>query len=163
MINSYNPEAWRELFMMLGGSVAALTGLLFVATSIHINNIRKTPHWRIRAFGNTFALISLLIEASLVLMPQNRVLLGAELIVTNLLVLFFIPVRIFVHLSRLDAKIPTVRLVSGMAAWALGAAGGAGLIVEIGGGMYLVVIAYLCLIWICILNAWSLMTATYKT
>jgi hypothetical protein len=159
MTSAYNPEAWHELFIMLGGSLAALTGLLFVAISIQISKIKKAPHWQIRAFGNIFALIGLLIEASLVLMPQNRVTLGTEIVIANLFLLFFIPVRLFVHLSRLDAKMPTRRLISGMIAWVLGAVGGAGLIAEIGGGMYLVTISCLCLIWICILNAWSLMTA----
>jgi len=162
MTNAYHPEAWRELFVMLGGSVAALTGLLFVATSIHIGYFKKAPHWELRAFVNTFVLIGLLIEASLVLAPQPRVALGAELIAVNLFLLVFLPVRLFVHLSRLKAKMPTARLVAGMAAWTLGAGGGASLIAEAGGGMYLVTLSCLGLIWICILNAWSLMTATYR-
>jgi hypothetical protein len=107
-------------------------------------------------------LIGLLIEASLVLAPQPRVALGAELIAVNLFLLVFLPVRLFVHLSRLKAKMPTARLVAGMAAWTLGAGGGASLIAEAGGGMYLVTLSCLGLIWICILNAWSLMTATYR-
>ncbi len=61
--------AWRELCLMLGGSLAAVAGLLFVAMSIQLAVIREAPHWRSRAFGNTFALIGLLIEAALVLAP----------------------------------------------------------------------------------------------
>lgn len=34
MTSAYSPEAWHELYIMLGGSLAALAGLLFVAMSI---------------------------------------------------------------------------------------------------------------------------------
>lgn len=157
-MNAYNPEAWHELFVMLGGSIAALTGLLFVAISIRIDHIRKAPHWRIRAFGNTFALTGLLIEASFVLMPQGRVLLGMEILIANLVLLFLVPVRAFVYLSRLGTHMPTFRLICGIVAWSLGAIGGASLIAEIGGGMYLVTFSCLGIIWLAILNAWSFMT-----
>jgi hypothetical protein len=49
MNQAYHIEAWREFYVMLGGSLAALTGLLFVATSLHIGELAKVPHWRIRA------------------------------------------------------------------------------------------------------------------
>ena len=32
-------EAWRDLYVMLGTSAAALIGLLFVATSLHLTEI----------------------------------------------------------------------------------------------------------------------------
>src|SRR5262245_31808756 len=158
MTNAYNPEAWHEVYMMLGGALAALAGLLFVAISVRIDVIGKAPHWRVRAFGITFALIGLLIISTLVMLPQERVMLGIELIIANLFLLFFSPVRTFVHLSRLDRKIPRHRLISGMISWALGALGGASLITGIGGGMYLVTISCLSLIWISVLNAWSFIT-----
>jgi hypothetical protein len=53
MDHAYNPEAWKEFYIMLGGSIAALTGLLFVATSLHVDEIGKRPHFTVRAFGNT--------------------------------------------------------------------------------------------------------------
>jgi hypothetical protein len=33
------PEVWKDFYLMLGGSIAALTGLLFVATSLHVVEI----------------------------------------------------------------------------------------------------------------------------
>ncbi|HEY0223228.1 MAG TPA: hypothetical protein VGC38_01800 [Pseudolabrys sp.] len=141
-----------------GRSLAALTGLLFVAISIRIDEIRQMPHWRIRAFGNTFALIGLLIEASVMLVPQSHIFMGAEIVAINLFLLLYVPVRAFVHLSRLDVKMPTLRLLCGMIAWIAGGLGGASLIAETGGGLYLVTASCLSLIWICTLNAWSFMT-----
>jgi hypothetical protein len=139
MTNAYNPETWHDFFVMLGGSVAALTGLLYVATSIHIDDIAKIPHWRLRAFGNILALIGLLTEASIVLIPQEHLTLGVELLIGNLFFLLFIPIRLFIRLYRLKANMPTLRLVAGMVAWIVGMLGGASLIVEAGPGMYLVV------------------------
>ena len=37
MENAYHPEAWHELYVTMGGALAALTGLLFVATSLHVD------------------------------------------------------------------------------------------------------------------------------
>jgi modulator of FtsH protease len=158
MTNAYDAEAWHELYLMLGGSLAALAGLLFVAISIQIGIIGEESHWRTRAYGNTFALVGLLIEAAFVLMPQDRVWLGAEVAAANLFLFFFVPVRAFIHLSRLGADIPKLRLVAGMIAWLVGAFAGASLIAGAGGGMYLLTASCLGLIWLCVLNAWSFMT-----
>ena len=91
MLNAYHPEAWHELFVVLGGAIAALTGLLFVATSLHVERIREAAHWRRRAFTNTFALVGALIESMLVLFPQpaswladpNLIALNAALFVSD--------------------------------------------------------------------------------
>jgi hypothetical protein len=165
MTNAYNPEVWREVYLMLGGALAALAGLLFVAISVRIDVIGKAAHWRVRAFGITFALIGLLIISTLVMLPQSTVLLGAELIVANLFLLLFVPVRTWVMLGRLNTKepAPTMRLLSGILAWIVGALGGASLIAETGGGMYLVTASCLTLIWIGVLNAWSFITVEGTT
>jgi hypothetical protein len=66
---AFNAELWKDFYVMLGGSLAALTGLLFVATSLHLDEVGKRPHFRVRAFGNTFSLVGHLINAGLVLAP----------------------------------------------------------------------------------------------
>lgn len=158
MGTAYEPEAWREVYLMLGGAVAALAGLLFVALSIKIDLIRDAAPWRTRAFGNVFTFVGLLIEATLIMMPQPLEVLAVELIVLNAFLLFFVPVRAIVDLHREHATIPTLRMTSGISAWALAGLGGASLLVGAGGGMYLVIIGYLSLIWIGVLNAWSFIT-----
>jgi len=57
--------------------------------------------------------------------------------------------------------LPPLRLFFGTAAWLVGAAGGAGLIVHAGGGMILVTLSCLILIWVCVWNAWSLLIANF--
>jgi modulator of FtsH protease len=157
-MDAYEPEKWHETFLMLGSSMAVLSGLLFVAVSIQVAAIARMPHWRVRAFNNVFAFIGLFVEATCVLVPQGRVALGIELILVNLFLLYFVPVRGLIDLSRLGGTLPKLRLVSGMVAWALGALGGLSLIVEVGGGLYLVTVSSLALVWLAILNGWSVMT-----
>ena len=43
------PESWRDLYLMLGTSSAALVGLLFVATSLHLAEIANEDIYRLRS------------------------------------------------------------------------------------------------------------------
>lgn len=162
MSAAYHPEAWHELYVTLGGALAALTGLLFVATSLHVEKIATTPHWARRAFTNTFSLIGALIESLLVLLPQPVHWLGYELIVLNLGLLVFLMTPLIRSWIVNVAGMPPLRLFVGTFAWLLGAGGGAGLIFNTGGGMFLVTASCILLIWVCVWNAWSLLIANYR-
>lgn len=162
MSNAYHPEAWHELYVTLAGALAALTGLLFVATSLHVEKIANTPHWARRAFTNTFALIGALIESLLVLVPQPVQWLGYELIVLNFGLLVFLMAPLIRSWVVNVAGLPPLRLFAGTIAWLLGAGGGAGLIFHTGGGMFLVTASCIVLIWVCVWNAWSLLIANYR-
>ena len=161
MPNAYHPEAWHELYVTLGGALATLTGLLFVATSLHVDKVAQTPHWARRAFTNTFSLIIALIESLLVLAPQPAEWLGYELIALNLFALVVLMLPLIRSWLTSVKGLPPLRLFFGTAAWLVGAAGGAGLIVHAGGGMILVTLSCLILIWICVWNAWSLLIANF--
>jgi len=162
MINAYRPESWHDFYVMFGGSLAALTGLLFVATSMHIAEFSRVQHWRIRAFSNTFALIGQLIQSAIILIPQPIVWLGAELAALNLFMLFFISVRLYLVWRKANAKLPPFRMILGAVAWVLNMLGGLSLIAEAGGGLYLNAAGGLIVIWVCMWNAWSLLLANYQ-
>jgi hypothetical protein len=53
MGKAYQPELWRDLYVMLGTSSAALIGLLFIVTSLHLNEIANNPVLRRRANHRT--------------------------------------------------------------------------------------------------------------
>ena len=89
---------------MLGTSSAALIGLLFVATSLHLAEIANEEIFRLRAQCTTLILLSTLMQGTAVLMPQSMKILGFELLVINLLGLSF-PVTL---LSK-AVKIPGAR------------------------------------------------------
>src|SRR5262245_54766871 len=82
-------DAWRDLYVMLGTSAAALIGLLFIATSIHLSEVVSNPGFRVRSYNQTLYLLTLLVEAVLILVPQPVPFLGAELMVLNLVGLWF--------------------------------------------------------------------------
>jgi hypothetical protein len=158
---AYHPEAWNELYVMLGGSIAALTGLLFVATSLHVAEIGKTPHFRVRVFGNTFTLVGHLINSALVLTPQPVVWLGIELTLFNIFLFFVVQVRFQIAWARAHAEVQLLRSGLGGLGALLSILGGVSLIVQFGGGLYLSALGTLILIWVVVWNAFSMMIASY--
>ena len=77
-------DAWHDLYVMLGTSSAALIGLLFIATSIHLGEVVSNPGFRVRSYNQTLYLLTLLVEAVLILVPQPVPFLGVELMALNL-------------------------------------------------------------------------------
>jgi hypothetical protein len=59
MEDAHLPELWRDLYVMLGTSSAALIGLLFVVTSLHLDDVVKNPVFRVRAYNGTLYLLIL--------------------------------------------------------------------------------------------------------
>ena len=161
MERAYDPVAWHEVFVMLGGAAAALAGLLFVAASLHSDFLMRATHWRLRVFNNTLVITAMVIEAALILIPQDELILGWQLIVFNLFLLF-LPVRFLVYLMRNETEIRTLRAMYSIAAILMGLWGGISLILRFGGGMYFVLASMLLVIWLVILNAFSLMTVSHQ-
>src|SRR5262245_24502763 len=77
-------HAWHDLYVMLGTSSATLIGLLFLAASLHLGEIVSNPAFRVRAYNGTRYLLTLLVEAVLILAPLPVPLLGAGLCALNL-------------------------------------------------------------------------------
>jgi len=82
--SAHLPESWHDLYLMLETSSAALIGLLFVATSLHLAEIATEEIYRLRAQYTTLLLLITLLEATAVLTPQLFRILGIECLVINL-------------------------------------------------------------------------------
>jgi hypothetical protein len=155
-------DAWRDLYVMLGTSSAALIGLLFIATSIHLGEVVSNPGFRVRSYNQTLYLLTLLVEAVLILVPQPVPFLGTELLVLNLVGLWF-PISTsytFIYKHRDNShrggmKMSRAILLS--AAYLLGIVGGIALIQGSRWGMYIVTISYTTLLVTVVLGAWSTM------
>ena len=158
MENAYRPEAWHDLYVMLGGSSAALAGLLFVAMSIHLDEVLKVPLLRAFARNNTIAMIVLVVRAAAILVPQNHVLLALELVVIDA----FGAVMASTVLIREGPRRRKLRAAAVLLSNALGAAGAGSLVAETGGGMYVITAAYLIFFCLVISSAWALMTGVYQ-
>jgi hypothetical protein len=155
-------EAWRDLYVMLGSSSAALIGLLFVATSLHLKEIVNNSGYRTRSRNLTFHLVAMLVQAAAILTPQPLAALGAELIVINLCGLW-LPLS-FVYTTHLRDRsaakrsgLSIYRALTYVAGYSLGIGGGAALIGRSNWGMFPVTLAYVTFLVAVIWNAWLLM------
>ena len=161
MENAYQPELWRDMFVVLGSSAAALIGLLFIATSLHINEIVSNPILHRRAFNNTCYLLIILVEALLFLIPQPMPFLGAELICANLfglrLLLSFISNLFRDKKGYRHAGGAIHRGIIFVVSFLVGITGGATLIGHINWGIYLVAASAIALIVMVVFGAWSIM------
>lgn len=72
---------WHDYFMTVGAGAAALTGLVFVAMTLHLDDITKDPVHRHRARTILTGLTAVFIRCALVLMGgQNNQAIAIELI-----------------------------------------------------------------------------------
>jgi len=162
MANGYQLELWRDVFVMLGTAAAALIGLLFVATSLHLDEIVKNQIYRIRARNNMFYLWIMLVEATLVLIPQPMATLGVELMV---IVLFLLLLHLRnLYMFRYKDKdmgnrggFQTYTAFRFITSDLLGLVGGAFLVVLSNWGMYLITASYVIFIGSVIYSAWLIM------
>src|SRR5215471_19392902 len=76
-------QTWHDLYVTLGSASAGLIGLLFVAASLHLGDVMSNPMFRVRAYHITLYLLTLLVVAVVILVPQSVHFLGAEIFVVN--------------------------------------------------------------------------------
>ena len=74
MIDSDLLADWRPFFLMVAGASASLTGLLFVAMSLHVRHIATQPLYRYRARLSLASLMAILVIAGLTLIPRQSAL-----------------------------------------------------------------------------------------
>jgi hypothetical protein len=155
MESAYRLESWQNLYIMLGSSAAALTGLLFVAVSLQAKSIVKDPVLRVRAAANTIMSVILIINAAILLVPQSVIAIGIELCGIAIAYIAWAGRRI-IHLKRSGRKTPMRALIS-ISLNLLGIIAGLTLIFRSGGGMYIATIQSVAILAWIIFNAWSLL------
>jgi hypothetical protein len=64
----YKPELWNGFFTMVGGGVAALTGLVFVALSLNISEMTTDATHKYRSINTLAGLTAIFVRCGLVLM-----------------------------------------------------------------------------------------------
>ena len=83
----YDPSIWRDYFVMVGGGAAALTGLVFVAMTLQLEDIVHHPVHRHRARTILTGLTAVFLRCGLVLMgAQTHQAVAIELIAVLLVV-----------------------------------------------------------------------------
>src|SRR6202165_52624 len=77
----YDPALWHDYFVVVGTGAAALTGLVFVAMTLHLDDITRNPVHRHRARSILTGLTAVFIRCALVLMGgQSARAIAVELI-----------------------------------------------------------------------------------
>jgi hypothetical protein len=77
---AYAPQAWRDFAVTTGGLAGALTGLLFVAVSLHSGALSKSRSLASRAAQTLVLFMTPAIAAVLLTAPQPAAALGAGLL-----------------------------------------------------------------------------------
>ncbi len=154
---AYDPASWHDLYVFVGGAAAVLTGLIFVAVSLHLRPVVADRWLRGRAESSLLALMTIVLISGAVLIPgQAAAALGAEVGV----VVLATPVhslRGLRHLPQGSTQAAATELAIGLAGSLLGLLAGVSLVIHWGGGLWLLLpggaIALASSVW----NAWRLM------
>lgn len=125
MVDPYQPELWHDFFLATAGAAAALTGLLFVALSLHLRYIATEPMYRDMARGSLIGLVLALVLSLLVLVRQPDPWLAFE---TGFVALAYLAGFGGYQLltMRRGARIPRESVARSIASYALTAVGLAG-------------------------------------
>jgi hypothetical protein len=154
------PEPWHDFFVAQAGASAALAGLMFVALSLNIEKILKSPWLPPRGAATMVLLIGSLIQALVALWPADKLVLpGLEELVLSVIVWAYAT-----WLLLAGARTPkqyggtTIGVVLTQVA-TLPAVAGAIAIVAFGAGegVYAIAISLLMAIVVGIINSWVLL------
>ena len=110
-LDAYRPDQWHDFFVMVGGSAAVLTGLVFVALSLNVNVVAQDATHRYRAIDTLSGMTGVFVLCALVLMGgQDHRAVGVEW-----LVVAAISTAIYLH-----GHVQAVRLGGSMASLRVG-------------------------------------------
>jgi hypothetical protein len=154
---AYEPEAWHDFYLMAGGAGAVLTGLIFVAVSLHLRPVLRDSWHRGRAGSSLLALMSTVLIAGAVLIPgQPLAALGIEVVLIALISPAY-SLRGMTHLPRSHRVGRSVELVVGLIGATLAVLAGMSLIAQVGGGLWLLLPGAAIALGSSVWNAWRLM------
>jgi hypothetical protein len=164
MDTAHHLEAWHDLYVMLGTSAAALIGLLFVASSLHIGEMAGDMALRMRSRNVTLHLVALLVQAIAILTPQPLLPLGIEVILVNLCGLV-LPLSLTrrVFASGAHGAVSVYRWGSYLLGYVLGVAAGAMLARGRIEGLYLATLSSAWFFVAVVLDAWKMMQGMHES
>jgi hypothetical protein len=156
----FRPAQWHDFFMTVGAGSAALSGLVVVAVSMHVEVITRDPVLRHRGRSILTGMAALFVRCALALMgDQSGRVIGIELLV------ILVPISVGGFLSFLpvvasETGAPpqsTLRTFGSLGCYVTESIGAALLVVGLGGAIYVVGIAMLANFFFTISGAWLLM------
>ncbi|HZT96522.1 MAG TPA: hypothetical protein VFB34_06760 [Chloroflexota bacterium] len=160
---TFEPAAWRDFFVMVGGGSAALTGLVFVAMTLNADAIAQDAAHRYRAIGTLTGFAAAFVLCGLALMGgQSHQVIGAEwLVVSTIAAVVYISG--YVQAIRSDgdrAAIRVGRVVFGTVCCLAEMSGSGLLLAGQGVGIYIAAVGLVVYIAFMITGAWLLIVWT---
>ena len=158
----YQPALWHDYFVMVGGGSAALTGLVFVAMTLHLEEIVNDPVHRHRARTILTGLTAVFIRSALVLMGGQS---GHAVAVELIGVLIVVEVILFNSIrSAASSADPWVlrRTLGSFACLVLEQAGAVVLFLGAAWGLYVVGLGMMSSFVFMVSGAWLLLVGVGK-
>lgn len=153
----YDAVAWRDYFVMVGGGAAALTGLVFVAMTLHLEDIVHHPVHRHRARTILTGLTAVFLRCGFILMgDQSRQAVAVEIIAV-LLIVEAILYRSLVEAIRTSDRGVLLRGVGSFACLVLEQVGAIILFAGAAWGLYVVALGMLSSFVFMVTGAWLLL------
>jgi hypothetical protein len=162
----YKPELWNSFFIMVGGGVAALTGLVFVALSIalslNLEDMTKDATHKYRSINTLAGLTAIFVACGLVLLPdQDHEAVGIELFLIALVgaVIFLFGFR---QAFKFGSRPSKERLGIGVSLYLAQLVGAVVLLSGSIAGLYIAAVAIVFNVAFLISAAWLLVVAVYS-
>jgi hypothetical protein len=153
----YDPSLWHDFFFMVGGGAAALAGLVFVAMTLHLDDIVSHPVHRHRARTILAGFTAVFIRCGLVLMGgQSHQAVAIELMGVLLVVEVILYRSTLGTVGVLDRGV-IQRAVASFACLATEQLGAVALFFGVTAGLYLVGVGMLASFVVMVTGAWLLL------
>ena len=159
-MDPYQPESWHDFFVASAGAAAALTGLLFVALSLHIRYIAANPIHRNQARGGLIGLVQVLVLSLVVLIRQPAPWAGVEVAFTSVFYIVVVGGYQVAGVRRARWKIGRASLIRSGLGYLLaiaGLIGGLSVYFDSGPGLYVVAAIVVAIVLWSLRNAWFLL------
>jgi hypothetical protein len=161
--HAYDPAAWHDLYLMVGTVAGGLTGLIFVAVSLHLEAVLRDRWHRGTAGSSLLALMSVVVISGALLVPdQPRTVLGAEVTVLAMASPAYNLIALL-HLPASGRATAVAKLGVGILGGLLAVAAGISVMLGAGGGLWLLLPAAAVALTSSVLNAWRLMVDVAET
>ena len=155
----YGSAGWHDFFLMVGGGAAALTGLVFVAMSLHLDQIALHAAHRHRARTVLTGLTAVFIRCALVLMAgQSPQMVALDVIVVLIAVeiVLYRSIRQALRETRVPDPALLLRTIGSFACLVLEQIGAVVLFTGDARGLYVVSIGMMASFIFMVSGAWLL-------
>lgn len=159
-MDPYQPELWHDFFLATAGAAAALTGLLFVAISLHLRYVATDAQYRGMARGSLVGLVMALVLSLAALIHQPSGWLGVELVAVGVAYTPFGGAIQLLQRRRKGVSIPRLtvwRAAGGYALALIGVLGGLSVAFRAGPGLFIIALILVAIVLWNLWNAWVLL------